>query len=73
MSIQKEYIGSRGTAYIRTYSDIPGYGVMRDGVIYMEAVDPAILHREYTEVSLELPPEEVNNDQVTIQDYSQTT
>ena len=42
--------------FIRTYSDAGRY-VVRDGVEYSEACDPAELGRTYTEGNL-MPPEE---------------
>ena len=43
--------------FIHTYSDLEGYGVEREGVIYEEAYDPEefIMERIYTEAKL---PEE---------------
>ena len=39
------------TAFIRTYSDAGRY-VVRDGISYEEAIDPAELGRTYTEGDL---------------------
>ena len=61
MAIKTSYLEINKRLYILTSSNLPGYGVMREGIIYYEAVDPADLHREYTEVKLPedmLPKEE---------------
>lgn len=50
------YIGQR--EFTRTYSDSGRY-VMRDGVSYSEACDPAEFGRTYTEGDL-IPPEETD-------------
>lgn len=49
--IVTEYFKTRkdGVVLNRTYSD-EGLMIERDGVEYSEAVDPAHLNREYTEV-----------------------
>lgn len=47
MIVQERYIEG-GRAMIRTYSDSGRY-VMRDGIAYEEAIDPAETGREYTE------------------------
>ena len=52
MAIKTSYLEINGRLYIKTFSSLEGYGVMREGIIYYEAVDPADLHREYTEVKL---------------------
>ena len=50
MIIQEQnYIGSR--LFIRTYSDENRY-VVRDGIAYGEAWDPAEFNREYSEGDL---------------------
>lgn len=51
MAIIKEYHKTRadGVVLDRTYSD-KGLKIERDGVRYDEAIDPAHLNREYTEV-----------------------
>lgn len=51
MAILTEYFRTRadGVALNRTYSDA-GMMIERDGVRYSEAIDPADLNREYTEV-----------------------
>ena len=61
MAIKTSYLEINKRLYVRTFSNLSGYGVMREGIIYYEAVDPADLHREYTEVKLPedmLPKEE---------------
>ena len=54
-----------GITYAYTYSDA-GMKIMRDGVIYDEAVDPMGLNREYTETD-----EPVSNleEEATAEDY----
>ncbi len=46
--IKQENVTINGKQFIRTYSDEGRY-VVRDGVEYEEAYDPAELGREYTE------------------------
>lgn len=46
--IISENLTINGKSFIRTYSD-SGYMVERDGVRYVEAIDPADLNRVYTE------------------------
>ena len=53
--IVQEHFDVEGRDFIRTYSDSGRY-VVRDGVEYSEACDPAELGRQYTEG--ELMPEE---------------
>lgn len=49
-----------GVVLNRTYSDIRHYIISDEtGVKYDEAIDPADLHRTYTESSEEIPEEEV--------------
>lgn len=55
MIVQKTYIID-GRIFIRTWSDA-GRFVVRDGVSYSEAIDPAELGRTYTEGEL-MPDEE---------------
>ena len=40
--------------FIRTYSD-EGYYIERDGVLYIEAIDPYGSEREYSETSEKIP------------------
>ena len=46
--IKTESLTIKGKAFIRTYSD-SGCSVVRDGIEYTEAFDPAELGRQYTE------------------------
>ena len=46
--IQRESVNIKGKEFIRTYSDAGCY-VVRDGISYSEAVDPAEFNRQYTE------------------------
>lgn len=48
--------------YSRTYSD--QYYIERDGVQYIEAVDPIDSGRQYTETDIPLPIEEMVADEV---------
>ena len=41
-----------GKIYVKTFSTLPDHGVMREGIIYYDAIDPSEFHREYTEVKL---------------------
>lgn len=54
--IVQEHFDVNGRDFIRTYSDSDRY-VVRDGVEYSEACDPAEFGRTYTEGGL-MPPEE---------------
>ena len=46
--IKTETVTINGKQFIHTYSDEGRY-IVRDGVVYGEAYDPAELGREYTE------------------------
>ena len=46
--IRTENLTINGKSFIRTYSDSGCY-VVRDGIEYSEAIDPAEFGREYTE------------------------
>lgn len=46
--IKTENLTINGKYFVRTYSD-NGYMVERDGVRYVEAIDPAEFNRRYTE------------------------
>ena len=46
--IIQEHFDVNGQDFIRTYSDAGRY-VVRDGIEYSEACDPANLNRQYTE------------------------
>lgn len=48
MAIKQEYFNINGRDFIRTYSDENRY-VVRDGIEYCEANDPAEFNRQYTE------------------------
>lgn len=54
--IVQEHFDVNGRDFIRTYSNFGRY-VVRDGVEYSEACDPAEFNREYTEGDL-MPEEE---------------
>lgn len=54
--IVQEHFDVNGRDFIRTYSDANRY-VVRDGVEYGEACDPAEFGRTYTEGEL-MPPDE---------------
>ena len=55
MAIVTENVNINGRAFVKTTSDA-GRFVVRDGVSYFEAFDPAVLGRTYTEGDL-LPEE----------------
>ena len=57
--IKTEYFMTRtdGVVLNRTYSDA-GFYIERDGICYVEAVDPAELGRTYTETDELIPVEE---------------
>lgn len=63
--ILTEELTINGRAFIRTYSDENRY-VVREGIAYDEAVDPAEFGRVYTEGDekpvYEIPEEEVPSD-----------
>lgn len=52
--IKTETIQVNGRDFIKTYSDIDGYGVKREGIVYREALDPVEFasERQYTEALL---------------------
>lgn len=56
--IKREIITIKDKEFIKTYSDLEGYGVMRDGVIYEEAVDPIEFKDERVYIEIKLPEEE---------------
>lgn len=62
--IKQENLQINGQEFIRTYSDDSRY-VIRDGVSYSEAVDPAEFNRVYTEGDV-MPKEET-----TEEDYAE--
>jgi hypothetical protein len=59
--IKQENIQINGQEFIRTYSDNNKY-VVRDGVSYSEAVDPAEFNRVYTEGDV-MPDEEITEEE----------
>lgn len=59
--IKTESIIIGGQEYTRTYSDDNRY-VVRDGISYSEAVDPAYLNRTYTEGE-EMSDEEISEEE----------
>ena len=58
--IKQENIQINGQEFIRTYSDDNKY-VVRDGISYSEAVDPAEFNRVYTEGDV-MPDEETTDE-----------
>ena len=60
MAITTEHFDVNGRDFIRTTSDSGRY-VVRDGVSYSEACDPAEFGRTYTEGEL-MPAEDLNAD-----------
>jgi len=70
MAIKTEHFDVNGRDFIRTYSDAGRY-VVRDGVSYSEACDPAELGRTYTEGEL-MPEDErpVDPDAVTAEEIA---
>lgn len=58
--IIKETITINNIEYLRTYSDL-GYEVERDGIQYIDAIDPIDSDREYTEVIVE--DEDISNEE----------
>lgn len=61
--IVQEHFDVNGRDFIRTVSDSGRY-VVRDGVSYSEACDPAELGRTYTEGEL-IPPEDQDTEELT--------
>lgn len=59
--IVQEHFDVNGRDFIRTYSDAGRY-VVRDGISYSEACDPAEFGRTYTEG--DLMPEEEHGDEL---------
>ena len=58
--IRQENLQINGQDFIRTYSDDNRY-VVRDGISYSEAIDPAYLNRIYTEGDI-IPEEETTDE-----------
>ena len=59
--IRQENLQINGQEFVRTYSDDNRF-VVRDGVSYSEAIDPAYLGRTYTEGE-EMPDEEISEEE----------
>lgn len=55
---------SDGVILNRTYSDT-GYYIERDGIQYVDAIDPEGEHREYAETDVPI----VTDDEATAEDY----
>lgn len=70
MAIKQTHFDVNGRDFIRTISDAGRY-VVRDGVSYSEACDPAEYGREYTEGDV-MPEEErpVDPDAVTAEEIA---
>ena len=66
--IVTEYYGTRedGVVLNRTFSD-KGMMIERDGVRYVDAIDPAELGRTYIETDEPIPS--IDGDEATEQDY----
>lgn len=64
MAIVQEHFDINGRDFIRTYSDANKY-VVRDGIEYSEACDPAEFNRQYTEGNT-IPAEEQEAEAVEI-------
>ena len=60
--IRQENLQINGQVFIRTYSDDNRY-VVRDGISYSEAVDPAKFNRVYTEGDV-MPDEEIDETEI---------
>lgn len=63
--IRQENLQINGQEFIRTYSDDNRY-VVRDGVSYSEAVDPAEFSRVYTEGDVMPDEETIDEDYIEI-------
>jgi hypothetical protein len=59
--IKTESLTIDGHEYTRTYSDDNRF-VVRDGISYSEAIDPAYLNRTYTEGET-MPDEEISEEE----------
>lgn len=62
--IRTENFQIDGQDFVRTYSDANKY-VVRDGISYSEAIDPAEFNRVYTE------GETMPNEETTDEDYAE--
>lgn len=65
MAIVTENVEIEGRSFVRTYSDI-GHYILRDGVKYYEAYDPAEFERLYSE------EDEILDNEATVYDYEQS-
>ena len=65
MAIVQEHFDINGRDFIRTYSDSNKY-VVRDGVEYSEACDPAEFNRTYTETSIPIDDDTTAEDLLSI-------
>lgn len=63
MAIITEHFDVNGRDFIRTYSDAGRY-VVREGIEYSEACDPAEFGRTYTEGNLMPDDEEVTAEEI---------
>lgn len=54
-----------GVKLVRTYSDAGMY-IMRDGIMYEEAIDPEECGRVYTETDEKIPTEEDEDNEVEL-------
>ena len=63
--IKTKNLTINGKPFIRTYSD-SGFMVEREGVRYMEAIDPAEFNRQYTETDERI---EGYTEEATAEDY----
>ena len=61
--VKTEIVEINGTQYMHTYSDA-GYMIERDGVQYGDAIDPIDSGREYTESTIKIESEGMNNDEI---------
>lgn len=57
MIVTELFTSRDGANLQRTYSDA-GYYIERDGIMYVDAVDPEGMDRVYTETNVPLPAEE---------------
>lgn len=57
MSIQTELVIIDGIELKKTYSDA-GKFIQRDGVVYVEAIDPTSFNREYIETDENIPTDD---------------
>lgn len=60
--VKRENVTIKNKEFVKTYSDLEGYGVMRDDIIYEIAFDPIEFKDERIYVEVKLPEEENNNE-----------